>query len=383
MNKTFLSTLIIFCLCLSAAQIVNAAEDSSPEIESEAAILVDSETGAVLFEKNADNKMYPASLTKIATAIYAIENGNLKDLVTVSKSAADTDGTSVFLEEGEKVPLKKLIQGMLINSGNDAAAAIAEHLDGDKYEEGINKYLSVKVKVKNTHFTNPHGLFDENHYSTAKDLAKITNYALQNETFREIYGKKELEWHGKSWDTTLLTHHLMLKGEIPYEAVNGGKTGYVPESKFTLATTALQNKMELTAIVLKGMNDSRVYEDTEVLLDYGFEQFKHSYISKSAVFQKAGKTFTTDDSDILITIPSAFYQKNVTSKGHLQLTNKNGDVIQSVALVEKKEEISETASYMNQTDHKTMGYYGKFGMFLLIIGALFIGAQKIRKAINE
>ncbi|MEH7126490.1 D-alanyl-D-alanine carboxypeptidase family protein [Bacillus sp. JJ1532] len=383
MNKTFLSTLIILYLCIQAAHVVKAASVSSPEIKSESAILVDSETGAVLFQKNADNKMFPASLTKIATAIYAIENGNLEDLVTVSKGAANTDGTSVFLEEGEQVPLKKLIQGMLINSGNDAAAAIAEHLDGDRYEDRINQYLSSKVKVKNTHFTNPHGLFNENHYTTAKDLAKITNYALQNNTFREIYGTKELAWKGKSWDTTILTHHLMLKGEIPYEAVNGGKTGYVPESKFTLASTALQNKMELTAIVLKGMNDNLVYEDTEALFDYGFEQFKHSYISKSAVFQTAGKTFTTDNNDVLITIPSAFYQKNVTSNGQLQLTNNKGDVIQSIALVEKKEEKTDTPPYiMDQTDHITMGYYGKFAMVLLIIGVLIIGVRKIRKAIN-
>ena len=293
MNKLILFMITIFSLIMPGNNIVHADSLTSPEIASEAAIVMDSETGAVLYEKDADKKMYPASLTKIATAIYAIENGNLDDLVTVSEKAAKTDGTSVFLEAGEQVPLKKLIQGMLINSGNDAAAAIAEHLAGNDYEEQINTFLKEKMNVQHTHFTNPHGLFDENHYTTAEDLAKITSYALKNDVFKEIYGTKELKWVGESWDTTLITHHLMLKGEIPYDAVNGGKTGYVPESKFTLATTALQNNMELTAIVLKGSNDKVVYNDTLSLLNYVFNQFKHSYINKSDVFQMKGRTFTT------------------------------------------------------------------------------------------
>ncbi|WNS73508.1 D-alanyl-D-alanine carboxypeptidase family protein [Bacillus sp. DTU_2020_1000418_1_SI_GHA_SEK_038] len=380
MKKIFLLILIIFYLCMPANNFVKAEALTTPDLQSESAILVDSETGAVLFEKNAEQKMFPASLTKIATAIYSIENGELEDTVTVSEAAANADGTSVFLEEEEQVPLKKLIQGMLINSGNDAAAAIAEHLDGNQFEEQINQYLTTKVHVKDTHFTNPHGLFDENHYTTAKDLAQITNYALKNEIFREIYGTKELKWIGKSWDTTLLTHHRMLKGEIPYEAVNGGKTGYVQESQFTLATTAIRDKMQLTVIVLKGANDKEVYEDTKRLLDYGFEQFKHSYISKSDIFQTEGRTYTTDERDVMITIPTSSYQKHLTSNGQLRLTSQNGDLIQSVSLVEKKENKKETADrIIDQANNETMGYYGKYAMVLLIIGVLFIGLQKLKK----
>lgn len=380
MNKIILLIIIIFSLCFPVTHLVKAAEISQPELKSEAAILVDSDTGAVLFAKNADNKMFPASLTKIATAIYAIENGNLEDIVTVSKAAANTDGTSVYLEEGEQVPLKKLIQGMLINSGNDAAAAIAEHLDGNQYEEKINQYLTSKVKIKNTHFTNPHGLFDENHYTTAEDLASITNYALQNETFREIYGTKELKWIGQSWDTTLLTHHLMLKGEIPNEAIIGGKTGYVPESKFTLATTALLDKMELTAIVLTGKSDKEVYEDTQTLLDYGFETFNHSIISKSDVFKTDGKTFSPGLNDIMITVPNTPYEKIISSNGQLQLTNQNGDLIQSISLVEKQEDSRKyPKQMMDPSNNKTMGYYGKYAMFLLIIVVMVIGFRKIKR----
>lgn len=182
------------------------------EIVSEAAILMDSDTGAILYEKNAHEKMVPASLTKIATAIYAIENGDLADIVTVSESARNVEGTRVYLEAEEQVTLLKLVQGMLINSGNDAAWAIAEHIDGtiNQFSKNLNTYLEQDIGVKNTHFTNPHGLYDEDHYTTAEDLAVITSYAMKNETFRQIFGETEMKWTGESWDTTIYTHHLML-----------------------------------------------------------------------------------------------------------------------------------------------------------------------------
>lgn len=255
MRKIFI--VIFFITSLFIVQLKTFAHHQDQlMIKSEAAVVMDAQTGAVLYGKNADEKMYPASLTKIATAIYAIENGDLQDKVTISKNVVNTDGTKVYLEEGEVVTLHHLLQGMLINSGNDAAVAIAEHLNGsdEQFSNSLNKYLKEKIGVTNTHFTNPNGLFDENHYTTAEDLAKITNYAMKNNVFKEIFGTKELQWDGLSWDTTLITHHQMLKGEIPYPGITGGKTGYVDESKQTLATTADNGQMKLTAIVLKADN---------------------------------------------------------------------------------------------------------------------------------
>ncbi|HBT74189.1 MAG TPA: D-alanyl-D-alanine carboxypeptidase, partial [Lysinibacillus sp.] len=155
-----------------------AMKVESPLISSEAAILIDEKTGRILYEKNPNQKMAPASLTKIATAIYAIEKGNLEDIVTISKNAREVEGTRVFLEEGEKVNLRKLIQGLLVNSGNDAGIAIAEHLDGSvkQFSTSINKYLE-NIGIQNTNFVNPHGLYDPDHKTTAQDLAKITKYA--------------------------------------------------------------------------------------------------------------------------------------------------------------------------------------------------------------
>ncbi|WML40166.1 serine hydrolase [Neobacillus sp. OS1-2] len=223
--KKFVSCTIILLFLFTTQIKTCAAEPVQLDLKSEGAVLLDSDTGAVLYAKNANEKMYPASLTKIATAIYAIEKGNLGGIVTVSKNAASQDGTRVYLNEGEQAPLQKLIQGMLINSGNDAAMAIAEHLDGtvDHFAENLNNYLKNNIGVNNTHFTNPNGLFDENHYTTAMDLAIITNYAIKNPVFAEIFGTKVLEWQGQSWASTLYTHHRMLKGELPYPEVTGGR----------------------------------------------------------------------------------------------------------------------------------------------------------------
>lgn len=257
-----------------------------PRVNSGSAVLLDANTGAILYEKNSKMKMYPASLTKMATAIYAIETGNLEDIVTVSANAYDAGGSSVYLEEGEQITLKRLIQGMLINSGNDAGVAIAEHLDGnmEDFAESINMFLNEKIGTEQTHFSNPHGLFDEEHYTTAYDLALITQYALKNPTFREIFGTKSLKWDGEKWDTTIYNHHLLVKGEIPYDGITGGKTGFVQESRYTLSTSAEQGEMSLIAIVLKAEQNEIAYEDTVELLDYGFENFVIKEVSDEKPF---------------------------------------------------------------------------------------------------
>jgi serine-type D-Ala-D-Ala carboxypeptidase (penicillin-binding protein 5/6) len=186
-----LSIIFLTILALSANQVF-AEQMDELSIISDSVILMDSQSNAVLYSKNEHERLYPASLTKIATAIYAIQTVKVDEVVKVSSEAIEVEGTKVYLNEGEEVTLKKLIQGMLINSGNDAAAAIALHIDGsmETYEKNINEFLKNEVGVKNTHFTNPHGLFDENHYTTAYDLGLITNYALKNETFKEIFGTK-------------------------------------------------------------------------------------------------------------------------------------------------------------------------------------------------
>jgi serine-type D-Ala-D-Ala carboxypeptidase (penicillin-binding protein 5/6) len=256
-----------------AAETEEHPPPTSESINSEAAILMDGTTGKVLFEKDSNRLMYPASITKIATGIIAIEEGNLDDIVTVSAAARNADGTRVYLEEGEQVTLLKLVQGLMINSGNDAAIAIAEHMDGsvEKFAERMNRFIKDKAGVKNTTFTNPHGLFDENHQTTASDMALITQYAMKNPKFRSIVGTKEMEWIGEGWETTLYNHHKLL---WRYEGVTGVKNGFVNESGNTLVTTAERGDMDLIAVTLKADSSELSYSDTVMLLDYGFEHFQ-------------------------------------------------------------------------------------------------------------
>ncbi|AYV66447.1 MULTISPECIES: D-alanyl-D-alanine carboxypeptidase family protein [Niallia] len=329
-------TTIVFCFVLLLfcfPAISNAKDNKEPELISEAAFLLDSDTGAVLYEKNGYKKMYPASLTKIATAIYAIEHGKLDDIVTVSENAYSAEGTRVYLEKGEQVTLRHLLDGMLINSGNDAAIAIAEYLDGSisNFETNINKYLKEKVNVHSTHFKNPNGLFDKDHYTTANDLALITQYAMKNETFREIFGTDELKWDGLSWDTTLVSHHQMVNGSRPYDKVTGGKTGFVDESKQTLATTAENGELSLIAIILKGTYKQDVYNDTEELMDYGFSQYMHKLVPGGKSFFAKGTTYETSD-EVNITVPRTKGKEEVSSSGVLMIKNENDDIIQSVQL---------------------------------------------------
>jgi serine-type D-Ala-D-Ala carboxypeptidase (penicillin-binding protein 5/6) len=250
-----------------------ASSKEQLDISSGSAVLIDGKTGTVLYEKNSNQLLYPASITKILTAIIAIEEGDLSDKVVVSQNARDTEGTRVYLEPGEQVTLKKLVQGLLINSGNDAGVAIAEHMAGNvpSFSEKMNRFAKEKIGVKSSTFQNPHGLFDPNHQTTAYDMAMITKYAMKNEEFREIFKTKELRWIGEGWDTTLYNHQKML---WRYDGVTGGKNGYVDQSGNTLVTTATRGETDLIAVTLKADSSEIAYSDTTKLLDYGFTHFQ-------------------------------------------------------------------------------------------------------------
>lgn len=380
MRRLLALSMVVLISMYSFAQFVYAEEDD-PVLTSEAAVLMDTQSGAILFGKNEEKRMYPASLTKIATAIYAIESANLNDQVVVSEKIKEIEGTRVYLNPGERVTLKKLIQGMLINSGNDAAMAIAIHLDGtmENYSQSINEYLENEIGVKNTHFVNPHGLFDENHYTTAKDLALILNYAMKNEDFREIFGTKELKWEGESWNTQIFSHHRMLKGEIPYEGVTGGKTGFVDQSKQTLATTAENGQMQLTAVLLKSEFKREIYKDTIKLFDYGFASYKSAQIKKGETFTSGELEFKAGE-DLFVTEPMENGKRVVDDDGVLNIESENGRTIQSVELkplIEKKPEVKKTTQEPKQSG--LLSANAIIGSVLAAVAILWIMNRKQKK----
>jgi serine-type D-Ala-D-Ala carboxypeptidase (penicillin-binding protein 5/6) len=382
MRKFWALFMLIFVSMNSSAEDVKAEVDE-PVLTSEAAVLMDTQSGAILFGKNEEKKMYPASLTKIATAIYAIETADLDEQVIVSEEIENIDGTRVYLNPGEQVSLKKLIQGMLINSGNDAALAIAIHLDGslESYSENINRFLETNIGVEDTHFINPHGLFDENHFTTAKDLGMIVNYAMKSPDFREIFGTKELEWDGESWDTRILSHHRMLKGEIPYEGVTGGKTGFVDQSKQTLATTADNGKLKLTAILLKSEYKRKIYEDTSKLFDFGFANFHSVQIRKGEKFNSGNLKFKAGD-DLYLTEPNVKSNRVVDEAGVLRVENGSGETIQSVELmplIEKKPEVKKTTEQPEQSGMLSMNTILGAALFTLAAIAWLLNRKQKKK----
>jgi len=258
---------LVFLLVLFLAVPARAA----PQVTGRSAVLIDGKNGQVLFEKDKDEKLPPASTTKILTAIIAIESGKLDDTVTVGPNPPRVDGTRVYLVEGEKIKLRELVRAALIISANDAALAIGEYLSGSGSE--FARVMNAKAKeigALNTNFVNPHGLSQDNHYTTAYDLALIGRYAMQNETFREIVQSKILDWNGQEWQTRLYNINKMLGS---YEGATGIKTGYTTEAKSTIVASASRNDQDLIAVVL-GASGNDLWKDAETLLDYGFQNFE-------------------------------------------------------------------------------------------------------------
>lgn len=337
-NILNIGSIITLCFFLFPNMISADSENVELPLNSESAILIDAQSGQVIYEKNSQANLPPASITKVATAIYAIEKGNINDLVTVSENARNVDGTRVYLEVGEQVPLKKLIQGLLINSGNDAGVAIAEHLNGsvDEFVTDFNQYLQEVIGVENTYFTNPHGLYTPEHVTTAEDMAKITQYAMNNDLFREIFQTTELVWEGESWETTLINHHAMVRDQS-YEGITGGKNGFVTESGFTLVTTAEQDHLSLIAVTLNSKSDDQAYEDTTALFDYGFGQFETETIAVNEQFEDAQENKYETNKDIFYTKKiDEIVEKEVLSSGELVIKGEDGRTIQQQKLVDVK-----------------------------------------------
>jgi serine-type D-Ala-D-Ala carboxypeptidase (penicillin-binding protein 5/6) len=339
-----LSLFLVFSLVILAqSHFVQAAGENIPDIKSESAVMIDAKTGEILYQKNSTDQMYPASITKIVTGILAIESGKLEDSVIVSGEAAKADGTRVYLLEGEQVPLKKLVQGLLINSGNDAAIAIAEYMAGDvaSFADQMNEFAK-KVGADNTHFVNPNGLFDVEHYTTAEDMAKITQYAMENDVFREIVSTKELPWVGEGWETTLRNHHQLL---WDYPGTTGVKNGYVSESKHTLVTSASRDNLDVIIVTLKAPSSRAAYWDTMTIGDYGFSNFERQTLSAGTEIQADnGETYPLKE-DLSVTMPIGEKPiQDVTSEGELQIKNAEGKVLLSHTLFKEKKEAKAAAA---------------------------------------
>jgi D-alanyl-D-alanine carboxypeptidase (penicillin-binding protein 5/6) len=233
---------------------------------------MDANTGAILFARNSQERLPPASTTKIMTALLILEEGRLDDVVRITDRAIGAGGTGLGLKRGQRITLRDLLWALLLRSANDAALAAAEHVSGtiDRFVARMNE-KALSFEMQGTHFTNPHGLDDQAHYSTAHDLGLLTRQALRNPTFSRMVQTREA-WlsiqtgrNGKVVKRRLLRTHNRLLGQ--FFGADGVKTGFTGRAGRCLVASASRGAHQLIAVLL---NDIHRWADAEALLEYGF-----------------------------------------------------------------------------------------------------------------
>lgn len=260
---------------------------AGPAIGAESAILLEANTGVILYAKNIDEKLYPASTTKLMTCLLAVENCELDDIITFSHDSVfslEPGSSNIGIDEGQAMTLEECLYGILTASANEVSNAVAEHVAGsvDAFAEMMNE-KAQQLGCKNTHFMNPHGLHNENHYTSSYDLAIIARAFFQNELLSKI---GNTAYHhfvptAKQPDDFIVRNkHRLISGEIAYDGIKGGKTGYTDDARETLVTCAEQNGMKLICVVMKEESPEQFY-DTVKLFDYGFTNFMTANVSEN------------------------------------------------------------------------------------------------------
>lgn len=323
--------LFIVVVALSCFLPVNVcAETSPPDITAESAVVMDAETGQVVYSKNMTEKSYPASITKIMTALLAVEKGNMSDILTATESAVGNeavprDTTHIMLVDGEQMPLESLLYATMLPSANDAANVVAEYIGGSL--SGFADMMNERAKeigCVNTNFTNANGLPDDNHYVCAYDMALITKTALQNELFRKFFSAViyTAEPTNKNTERSGATSHKMMKnGEFYYEGVTGGKTGWTKPAKYTCVTSARRNDTELICVLLGCETGDARFSETIDLFNYVFDNFRYVTLSKTVAGPYSANVVKDDykisvaeyslDGDITFLLENSYAQSDI------------------------------------------------------------------------
>lgn len=268
--------LFVLCLVLCIPSNIFAISTSATS-----AILMDINSNRILYSENIHATRSVASISKIMTAIVAIENADVKSKVTVGEEISKAYGSGIYIKVGEVLTLEDLLYGLMLRSGNDAALAIANYVggSGDKFVEMMNE-TAQKIGMKNSVFKNPHGLDQEDggNISTAYDMAILTAYAMKNETYQKIVGTKNY-----NLKTNMNTYSWTNKNKLlrNYEYTTGGKTGFTEIARRTLVTTASKDGMNLVVVTL---NDGNDFSDHQSLFEYGFENYQsYSILQKGTI----------------------------------------------------------------------------------------------------
>ena len=347
--------ILILLLLFISIPLVKAEETEDLAPNAKSAIMIEASTGEILFQKNKDEKLAPASMTKMMSMLLImeeIENGNLKwnEMITTSEKASSMGGSQIFLKVGEKMTVEDLLKGVAIASGNDAVVALAERVSGS--EEQFVKRMNIRAKdlgLKNTNFINATGLTADNHYSSAYDMSLIAKELVKHEKILEFTSTYEdyLRKDTKSPFWLVNTNRLVRFKE----GVDGLKTGFTDEAGYCLTATMKKDNMRLITVVMKEENTSKRSADTTKMLDYGFNIYMVQTIldEKTTIEKKKvelGKTLTTEivpKENITILNKKSDDQKNITYKTNINkiiAPVKKGDKVGTIDIIDDNNIIS-------------------------------------------
>ena len=276
MKKIFICVLTA-AMCAASALTVYSAESALPQVSARSAVLIEADSGEVVLEKDADMMLPMASTTKIMTALVAIELLPDDRIVEIHQDAVGVEGSSVYLKVGEKLSFYDLLNSLMLASANDAAAAIAYECAG-----GIDEFAALmnekarELGLESTHFTNPHGLDHEEHYTTARDLALLTRYAMHNERFAKVVSTLtyHLERDAENGTCFVVNHNKLLR---TYDGAIGVKTGFTKRAGRCLVSAAERDGVRLIAVTLDAPND---WNDHKRMLDYGFSMYERVTVAE-------------------------------------------------------------------------------------------------------
>lgn len=331
------SKVLLVSLILLLLKTGSVLATSRPNPTASSAILMDFTTGKVIFSKDSSERRAPASTTKILTALVALERGEMNRVITASKNASKTDGSSIWLAPGEEHTLEELLYGVLLSSGNDASVAVAESLAGSeaKFAAWMNEKAQA-IGAKDSFFKNCNGLPEPGHYSTAYDLALITRYALHNPVFTEMVKTKTktIEWPGREYDRLMVNHNKLL---WRYQFADGVKTGYTRQAGKCLVASATKNGQQLIAVVL---NSKDMYDDSKQLFEYGFNNYQLVTVIEPE--QKVGSISVVEGIDNRVPLFPDHSVTIVIPKGQVDQVKVNLEIPQSIpAPVERLQQVGE------------------------------------------
>lgn len=331
--KRFLFFLLTAVFFVCALPVCGYAWDSSAK----SAIVIEKDSGRVLYNKAGDWELPMASTTKIMTAYVALRYGNLNDIVEVSENAAGVEGSSMYLEKGEKITLENLLYGLMLLSGNDAAVAVAEAVGGsvDRFVEMMNE-TAADLGLSHTHFDNPNGLPSDTHYTTALELAEITRAAMNEPKFAEIVStkSKSIPWEGREYNREMTNHNKLLSR---LDGCVGVKTGYTEKAGRCLVSAVTRDGMTLICVTLNAPDD---WNDHITLHNTMFNDYRQTaLISSDEVIDKLriaggflGNTAVTADREYIFPVSDSDDINIETELSDVRLPVKAGDTVGSGTL---------------------------------------------------